>query len=85
MQDPRSVFGAKDDMQENTGERLRQDVARINRGYILGTVKVVGCISQTDGVRDGSGFSALTFMPIPTQAVAGSPASQEIRRWPGLV
>jgi len=44
MQDRRSVFGAKDDMHENTGERLRQDGARINRGYILGTVKVVGCI-----------------------------------------
>src|SRR5882757_7960840 len=57
----RSVFGAKDDMHENTGQRLRQDGATINRGYILGTVKVVGCISQNRGCEGWIGHFSPYF------------------------
>jgi hypothetical protein len=68
IQDRRSVFGAKDDMHENTGERLRHDGARINRGYISGSLRWLAVFSQIDGVWDGSGFQPLLpcrFIPRP--------------------
>jgi hypothetical protein len=61
----------------NTAEAVQRG---LRRALCLGLNVSLGC--RCEG---WIGLLALTLMPIHTQAVAESPASQEIRRWPGLV